>query len=548
MGQTGLGVDDFEGEGFSGGVAEAGEAEAFAGGVGAGAERGDLAGGDAGFVVVLVELRDELALGVGEGGLGGLLVQLALTDAVVSGEPIPEGEVDGGGGGVAEVANAVGAVDGELRRVDAVGVVEAEGGKVRGAGGEYFAVGGVEGFEGAAEIGVVASGGGFDAGLVWERFGGLGLIGEGVRRAWIGEEEDAEVEAGLDVYKRQGEGEGAEVVGGVGHEDGVGGGFEHGDVVPVVADGHDLGGGDVAGGGEGEDGGALGAVGGEDVEDREVAVGVFGAVEGEEGLGGAVEARLRKATHPFRYDWKGWATQRCAGAAGGVSGGGDAGMLEEAGLGAGHAVDGSAEHGLNGGVEGCAGCGEGVFDGVDVGDVGFVDLHPAADGGVEVFEVFDDERAASVLSVGADAVEGEDEGVAEFFDVGAEPEGGDVWEVGAGEELGGLRRGTKCPGHRPVGADEGEGVVQAEGTQDAHGVGVAATGGDDDLDAGCVGGVEGGEGARGDVAVLVEEGSVHVDCDEADGGHGGCGYCIGEALTIVRSTLFVGSGLSLIHI
>jgi hypothetical protein len=52
-----------------------------------------------------------------------------------------------------------------------------------------------------------------------------------------------------------------------------------------------------------------------------------------------------------------------------------------------------------------------------------------------------------------------------------------------------------------------------------------------------VGGVEGGEGARGDVAVLVEEGSVHVDCDEADGGHGGCGYCIGEALTIVRSTL-----------
>ncbi len=58
----------------------------------------------------------------------------------------------------------------------------------------------------------------------------------------------------------------------------MGGGFEHGDVIPVVADGHDLGGGDVAGGGEGEDGGALGAVGGEDVEDGEVAEGVFGAV------------------------------------------------------------------------------------------------------------------------------------------------------------------------------------------------------------------------------------------------------------------------------
>jgi hypothetical protein len=28
-----------------------------------------------------------------------------------------------------------------------------------------------------------------------------------------------------------------------------------------------------------------------------------------------------------------------------------------------------------------------------------------------------------------------------------------------------------------------------------------------------VGGVEGGEGARGDAAFLVEEGAVHVDCD-----------------------------------
>jgi hypothetical protein len=64
---------------------------------------------------------------------------------------------------------------------------------------------------------------------------------------------------------------------------------------------------------------------------------------------------------------------------------------------------------------------------------------------VEVFEVFDDERAASVLSVGADAVEGEDEGVTEVLvsfatDVVAEPEGCGVGEVGACDELGGLRR------------------------------------------------------------------------------------------------------------
>jgi len=46
-------------------------------------------------VVVLVELRDELALGGGESGLGGFLVELALANAVVGGEPVPDGEIDG---------------------------------------------------------------------------------------------------------------------------------------------------------------------------------------------------------------------------------------------------------------------------------------------------------------------------------------------------------------------------------------------------------------------------------------------------------------------
>lgn len=72
-------------------------------------------------------------------------------------------------------------------------------------------------------------------------------------------------------------------------------------------------------------------------------------------------------------------------------------------------------------------------------------------------------------------------------------------------------------------------MVQAERAQDAHGVGVAAAGGDDDLDAGGVCGVEGGEGARRDVAVLAEEGSVHVDCDEAGGRHG-YEYCMGRGV------------------
>jgi len=79
--------------------------------------------------------------------------------------------------------------------------------------------------------------------------------------------------------------EGFEVFGGVRHEDGGAGDFEHGDVVPVVSDGEDLVRRYVVGGGEREDGGAFGTAGGEDVEDGEVAGGVFSAVEGEDMMG-----------------------------------------------------------------------------------------------------------------------------------------------------------------------------------------------------------------------------------------------------------------------
>ena len=72
-----------------------------------------------------------------------------------------------------------------------------------------------------------------------------------------------------------------------------------------------------------------------------------------------------------------------------------------------------------------------------MGDVGFVGGHPATDAGVEFVEVLDDQGAARVVAVGADSVEGEDEGVAELVDVAAEPDGSGVGEVGAGDELGG---------------------------------------------------------------------------------------------------------------
>src|ERR1039457_3038505 len=127
----------------------------------------------------------------------------------------------------------------------------------------------------------------------------------------------------------------------------------------------------------------------------------------------------------------GGAVHGAAGAAGGMAGGGDAGVLEQAGLGAGHALDGAAEHGLDGGV-GVGGV-EGAFDGDDVGDVGLVVGHPAANGCGEIVEMLDHESAAGVVAVGADAVEGEDEGVAELVDVAAEPEGGGVGGGGGGE-------------------------------------------------------------------------------------------------------------------
>ena len=80
-------------------------------------------------------------------------------------------------------------------------------------------------------------------------------------------------------------GAGEELGGRVAHEDGGAGDVEHGEVVPVVADGHDVGGGVAACGGERGEGGAFAGAGGEDVDDGEVAGWVLGAVEGDLGGG-----------------------------------------------------------------------------------------------------------------------------------------------------------------------------------------------------------------------------------------------------------------------
>ena len=116
-------------------------------------------------------------------------------------------------------------------------------------------------------------------------------------------------------------------------------------------------------------------------------------------------------------------------------------MLQQAGLGPRHALQGTAKHGLDGRV---GGVGEGALNRSDLDEVRLVGSHPAADAGGEVVEPLDHQCAARVFPVGLGAVEGEDEGVAEVLvslaaDVGAEPEGGGVGEMGAGEEPGQTR-------------------------------------------------------------------------------------------------------------
>ena len=195
-GQGVLGVDDFEDGGLTGGVAEAGEVEAFLRGLYAEVEGLELVAGGGGLGVVLVELGDEAALGGGEVDACGVADDLCLTDLVLGGEPVPDGDVEGGSGGVAEVAVAVGTVDGELCGVNTVGEVEAEVGEVGLLGGGDVEVADAEGGGGALELGVELGGSEFDLVAGGERRGDGG-DGEGEGRARVREEEDAEFEVGL---------------------------------------------------------------------------------------------------------------------------------------------------------------------------------------------------------------------------------------------------------------------------------------------------------------------------------------------------------------
>ena len=190
-----------------------------------------------------------------------------------------------------------------------------------------------------------------------------------------------------------------------------------------------------------------------------------------------------------------------------VADGGDERVLVEVGFGLAHASDGAAEHHLDGWIVIGLKC---IFEVLDVLDVALVGAHPAADAGVEVVEVLDNEGTAGVFAVGAGEVEGEDEGVAVVVEVGTEPAGGGERQVSAMNEF-----GADGADDGAVGADDGRCVVQVQVAEDAHGEAVAAAGGDDDFDAGRLGETEGGEVAGADLAGGVEERSVEVDGDEA---------------------------------
>ena len=143
--------------------------------------------------------------------------------------------------------------------------------------------------------------------------------------------------------------------------------------------------------------------------------------------------------------------------------------------------------------------------------------------------MFDNQSAAGVVAVGADAVEGEDESVAELVDVLAQGQSavawGDAVRAISSEAIG---SGPKLPRVRVTACrwspNQYAGVMEAERPQErAHRVGVAAAGGDNDLNSGGLGSVEGGEVTGADVTIVAKEGSVHVDGDHADGAGFGIG-------------------------
>jgi hypothetical protein len=272
---------------------------------------------------------------------------------------------------------------------------------------------------------------------------------------------------GWSLLPAAGFGEGAQILRRIGHHDGLAGPLQHIDIVPVIADGHGFFATDTETGGEAFESPSFGDAGGKEVEDGEVAGGIFGA----DGFAGCA---------PF------------------------AGFEDFFGLT--HRVEAAGDHALDGVVA----IGEGVFKGLDDFDGVAIGFDPEGDVTVRLFEVFEDELA------GSDVVEGEDESAVGPEET-ADAAGYASFEVRAIDGV-----AAEGSGYCTIGRNEGHIRSEAEALEERGGVGGAAAGGDGDGDAGVLRVTQGFSVAGTDgLAERGQESAVDVDGHQAHGGmHG----------------------------
>ena len=273
-----------------------------------------------------------------------------------------------------------------------------------------------------------------------------------------GEESDGGGDAAVVIGESYGPAEGFEFFDAVSHDDGMAGEFEHVAVVPIVTDGHDVFAGNAAAAGPFGERRAFGGAAGNDVEDGEVAVLVFGVREAE----------LRGAGKSF-----------------------------DDGESVAHARDGSDEHHLNGIF------GEAFFKRRALGDeFAIAVIVAAADGIVPVHMLEDD-------LIFAGAIENHGRAGAKFVG-GGEDLAGDF----ARKQMAQMRFAGFGFDERPIIDDEGEfaGNLLGDGTCEVK----AASGDEDDFDAARVGFEDGVAIGVGQLVTVVEQRAVDIHGDKAN--------------------------------
>ena len=175
-------------------------------------------------------------------------------------------------------------------------------------------------------------------------------------------------------------------------------------------------------------------------------------------------------------------------------------------LGLAHFVEAAGDHALNGIVA----VGEGVFERLNDFDGVAIGFDPKGDPVMCLFEVFEDEFAAS------DVVKGEDQ-CSEGPEQAADAARYAGFEVGTIDGV-----AAEGPGHCSIGRDKGHVRSETEAFEKGSGIGGAATSGDGDGNAGFLGCTESFRVAGADgLAEGGQKGAVHVNGHQAHGGmHG----------------------------